>query len=566
MAWTGPVEPALGQDPASAPASPSAFETQRIREEARRAIDAIQNTAPDTEPTPGSQTAPPRPPATAPSIDAEVDRSRVGRLQASLSSDSDELLPNTPVTVRFTLSNPTAEPISIPLDPPIESADGYALPVPLLFGSPTRPTLTVQLEGEVPQRVLPPALPGSAGQVHELTLAPRGMIGTELDLREYCRDLRYPGAYTVVWRPFGRDGPLARLLLRIESTKDAVIVTDHGKITIRLSGETAPQNVKNFLELVRSGFYRNLTLHRVVPEFVVSGGCPNGDGSGARKDGRTVAAELTDAPFDVGTVAMAHLPNQPDSASCQFFMCLGRYPELDRHYTIIGRATDPASLATLRAISDAPIDRDYRPLRTIFIRSINLVDSDRISALDDDTQRVQLPPSRRKSLSPDSLSSLEPPREAARYEDTEPFRGPVGIETDAPEMRPSRVSRQSEPRSLQRPIPSGSRQSTPQAPVHPPMSAYADRAPSQATGNARTAAPSAPAAPSFSRPISAPPPVSSMTPLNPAAARPAGSSASGATQGQAGGRSGQGATSRPSSTQPQRSSSPVGTMTPVPPR
>lgn len=551
MAWPGLVAPALGQAPASAPASSSAFEAQRIREEARRAIDAIQNTTPDTEPTPGSQTAPPRSPATAPSINAEIDRSRVGRLHASLSSDSDELLPNTPVTVRFTLSNPTSDPISIPLDPPIESADGYALPVPLLFGSPTRPALTVQLEGEVPQRVLSPALPGSAGQVHEMTLAPRGMIGTELDLREYCRDLRYPGAYTVVWRPFGRDGPVARLLLRIESTKDAVIVTDHGKITIRLSGDSAPQNVKNFLDLVRSGFYRNLTLHRVVPEFVVSGGCPNGDGSGARKDGRTVAAELTDAPFDVGTVAMAHLPNQPDSASCQFFMCLGRYPELDRHYTIIGRATDPASLATLRAISDAPIDRDYRPLRTIFIRSVNLVDSDRISALDDDTPRVQLPPSRRKSLSPDSLSSLEPPRARAQYEDTEPFRGPVGIETEAPEMRPSRVSRQAEPRSPQRPIPAGPRQSTPQAPVLPPMSAYADPAPSQAAANARTAAPS---------------PVPSMTPLNPAAARPAGSSASGVTQGQAGARSGQDATSRPSSTQPRRSSSPVGTMTPVPPR
>ncbi len=119
----------------------------------------------------------------------------------------------------------------------------------------------------------------------------------------------------------------------------AVISTSHGDMTIELFEDVAPKHVENFLRLGRSGFYDNLTFHRIIPGFVVQGGCPVGDGTGG--PGRTVKAEFNDRPHKAGTLSMAR-SQDPDSAGSQFFICLTREKcrSLDRQYTAFGQVTE----------------------------------------------------------------------------------------------------------------------------------------------------------------------------------------------------------------------------------
>jgi cyclophilin family peptidyl-prolyl cis-trans isomerase len=98
----------------------------------------------------------------------------------------------------------------------------------------------------------------------------------------------------------------------------------------------APKTVENFVTLAKKGFYNGLTFHRVVPDFVVQGGCPKGDGTGG--PGHTVPAEFGARKHVRGTVAMAR-SQHPDSAGSQFYICYGPTPHLDRNYTVFGQVT-----------------------------------------------------------------------------------------------------------------------------------------------------------------------------------------------------------------------------------
>ena len=98
----------------------------------------------------------------------------------------------------------------------------------------------------------------------------------------------------------------------------------------------APKTVENFVTLAKKGFYNGLTFHRVVPDFVVQGGCPKGDGTGG--PGYTVPAEFNARKHVRGTLAMAR-SQHPDSAGCQFYICYGPTPHLDRNYTVFGQVT-----------------------------------------------------------------------------------------------------------------------------------------------------------------------------------------------------------------------------------
>jgi peptidyl-prolyl cis-trans isomerase B (cyclophilin B) len=183
------------------------------------------------------------------------------------------------------------------------------------------------------------------------------------------------GDYRVEWRPLGDRVAAAAATFRVLARKDAIIVTDYGKITIVLDYERAPGNVLNFLELVDEGFYDGKILHRIVPGFVIQGGCPKGDGTGMRPDGKTVMAELHPIPVRLGTVLMARKPSDPHSASCQFFIALDRLEGLDGEYTVLGQAGDSESARTLRELSSVATDRRDRPISPVTIRSINLVDT-----------------------------------------------------------------------------------------------------------------------------------------------------------------------------------------------
>ena len=117
----------------------------------------------------------------------------------------------------------------------------------------------------------------------------------------------------------------------------AVIVLDKGgEIRLEFFAADAPKTVENFVTLAKKGFYSGLTFHRVVPDFVVQGGCPKGNGTGG--PGHTIKAEFNTQKHVRGALAMAR-SQHPDSAGSQFYICYGSTPHLDGQYTVFGRVT-----------------------------------------------------------------------------------------------------------------------------------------------------------------------------------------------------------------------------------
>ena len=120
--------------------------------------------------------------------------------------------------------------------------------------------------------------------------------------------------------------------------KQTAVVTleKGGEIRLEFYPEDAPKTVENFVTLAKKGFYNGLNFHRVVPDFVVQGGCPKGNGTGG--PGYTVKAEFNKRPFDRGVLGMART-NHPDSAGSQVYIMLGPAPFLNGQYTAFGRVT-----------------------------------------------------------------------------------------------------------------------------------------------------------------------------------------------------------------------------------
>jgi peptidyl-prolyl cis-trans isomerase B (cyclophilin B) len=115
----------------------------------------------------------------------------------------------------------------------------------------------------------------------------------------------------------------------------AVITLGNGKqVRIEFFPEDAPKTVESFVTLARKGFYDGLNFHRVVPDFVVQGGCPKGDGTGG--PGYQVKAEFNKNKHVRGSVAMAR-SQHPDSAGSQFYICYGATPHLNNNYTVFGK-------------------------------------------------------------------------------------------------------------------------------------------------------------------------------------------------------------------------------------
>jgi peptidyl-prolyl cis-trans isomerase B (cyclophilin B) len=122
--------------------------------------------------------------------------------------------------------------------------------------------------------------------------------------------------------------------------KSAEIHTDKGVMKVEFFEEDAPNTVANFVNLSKKGFYDGLTFHRVIPDFVIQGGCPNGDGRGG--PGYTIKCELTgkNQYHDKGVLSMAHAGR--DTGGSQFFICHNRdnTQHLDRQHTVFGKVTE----------------------------------------------------------------------------------------------------------------------------------------------------------------------------------------------------------------------------------
>jgi peptidyl-prolyl cis-trans isomerase B (cyclophilin B) len=129
----------------------------------------------------------------------------------------------------------------------------------------------------------------------------------------------------------------------------AVLDTSEGSMTLEFFDDKAPGHVKNFVELAEKGFYDGTVFHRVIPGFMIQGGCPNGTGTGG--PGYTVDAEFNDVHHERGILSMAR-SQDPNSAGCQFFICHGDAGFLDGQYTAFGRMISGDE--TLDKIATAP--------------------------------------------------------------------------------------------------------------------------------------------------------------------------------------------------------------------
>lgn len=131
------------------------------------------------------------------------------------------------------------------------------------------------------------------------------------------------------------------------------IETTNGMITVELWDDVAPDHVANFLELAREGFYEGVIFHRIIPGFMIQGGCPDGTGTGGGP--RKLKAEFNDREHHPGVLSMARAAD-PDSASSQFFICLTRdhCQHLDGQYTAFGKVTE--GMDAVEAIAATDVD------------------------------------------------------------------------------------------------------------------------------------------------------------------------------------------------------------------
>ncbi|MCD6413153.1 MAG: peptidylprolyl isomerase [Elusimicrobia bacterium] len=135
----------------------------------------------------------------------------------------------------------------------------------------------------------------------------------------------------------------------------AEIVTEKGTIVCELYPKEAPKTVENFIRLSKKGFYGNLTFHRVVPDFVIQGGDPKGNGTGG--PGYTLPAEISpNLRHIAGALAMARLPDRinPErrSSGSQFYICLKDNFFLDGKYTIFGMVVRGMDVVRKIAVGD----------------------------------------------------------------------------------------------------------------------------------------------------------------------------------------------------------------------
>ena len=122
--------------------------------------------------------------------------------------------------------------------------------------------------------------------------------------------------------------------------KTAEIITEKGNMKVEFYEKDAPKTVKNFVDLAEKGYYDGLTFHRVIPDFVIQGGCPKGNGTGG--PGYTIDCELNgeNQYHDKGVLSMAHAGR--NTGGSQFFICHNRQntQHLDRNHTCFAKVVE----------------------------------------------------------------------------------------------------------------------------------------------------------------------------------------------------------------------------------
>ena len=147
----------------------------------------------------------------------------------------------------------------------------------------------------------------------------------------------------------------------------AVLNTNQGRIELELYPNEAPKTVENFTKLAADGFYDGLTFHRVIPDFMIQGGCPLGTGSGG--PGYEFEDEFNEHKVDRGALAMANAG--PNTNGSQFFIVTAEAaPWLDGKHTVFGRVTSGQDVVD--RISAVERDARDRPVEPVTIDSVEL--------------------------------------------------------------------------------------------------------------------------------------------------------------------------------------------------
>ena len=150
----------------------------------------------------------------------------------------------------------------------------------------------------------------------------------------------------------------------IKRAKNPVVImeTNFGNMEIELYWKETPKTSESFLYLVNKGFYDGLTFHRVIPQFVIQGGDPEGTGRGG--PGYNIPDETSPIKHTYGCVAMAKT-NEPNSAGSQFYICMKDLPNLDGKYTVFGKVIK--GMETAEKIAKVPTGPNDMPQEKVVI-------------------------------------------------------------------------------------------------------------------------------------------------------------------------------------------------------
>lgn len=325
-----------------------------------------------------AQTPPPGvdEPAAPPVEEQVVEEPISNAIRISLRADRTIVPVGSPVYVEFCIQNKTGSPVTLAVPGALKgketSEHGMGLPLEHVFSGVNFRGLEIVAENnpDMGSRVTrKPQYP-----VPAITIAAYGTIGLRFDVARFYPGLHQSGKYELRWRPYAGAIETPPLVLEVVAYKQALIETNYGSMVMTLLYDKAPKHVENFIDLAQSRFYNNKTFHLVYQNQFILGGCPNGDGTGKRPDGRTLAPEFNDTPFELGTVGMALIQGDANSGSSQFFICLGRQSKWDGNYTAFGRIQGPESLETLRRLGEAPTDDARHPKEPLKIKSIVISD------------------------------------------------------------------------------------------------------------------------------------------------------------------------------------------------
>ena len=149
---------------------------------------------------------------------------------------------------------------------------------------------------------------------------------------------------------------------------------DGGKVEVELYPDIAPNTVKNFISLAKSGFYDGVIFHRVIPDFMVQGGDPDGTGMGG--PGYSIKGEFTNNGFtnnlahQRGVISMARQANNMDSAGSQFFIMVADVDSLDGDYAAFGKVV--LGMETVDSIVAVETDASDRPLQNQTIKKMTV--------------------------------------------------------------------------------------------------------------------------------------------------------------------------------------------------